>query len=113
YRLEVDVSDNIAHVVIVMFNETTTALVNCSADSLMDTVDEILPSEGIDDSVGSSNLDDYTDNQPQKMKGLYMIHLLSLRPNQSRKEKSQESYVMRPTKHRGPKIIKLGAAAAG
>nr|GEV29225.1 replication protein A 70 kDa DNA-binding subunit C-like [Tanacetum cinerariifolium] len=36
--------------------------------SLMDTVDEILPSEGIDGSVGSSNLDDYPDNQPQKMK---------------------------------------------
>nr|GEU93936.1 hypothetical protein [Tanacetum cinerariifolium]GEW70955.1 hypothetical protein [Tanacetum cinerariifolium] len=33
-------------------------------DSLMDTVDEILPSEGIEDSVGSSNLDDYPDNQP-------------------------------------------------
>nr|GEX42529.1 hypothetical protein [Tanacetum cinerariifolium] len=73
YRLEVDVSDNTAQVVVVMFNETATALVNCSADSLMDTVDKILPSKGIDDSVGSSNLDDYADNQPQKMK--------SLRPN--------------------------------
>ncbi|GKB88698.1 reverse transcriptase domain-containing protein [Tanacetum coccineum] len=59
YRLEVDVSDDTAHAVVVMFNETATALVNCSADSLMDTVDEILPSEGIKDSVGSSNLDDY------------------------------------------------------
>ncbi|GJW57963.1 reverse transcriptase domain-containing protein [Tanacetum coccineum] len=110
YRLEVDVSDNTAQAVVVMFNETATALVNCSADSLMDTVDEssedhlnlppalsnligtahvmeikshtyyeygtfesftcwqILPSEGIDDSVGSNNLDDYPDNQPQKMK---------------------------------------------
>ncbi|GJV08197.1 reverse transcriptase domain-containing protein [Tanacetum coccineum] len=110
YRLEVDVSDDTAHVVVVMFNETATALVKCSADSLMDTVDEssedhlslppalsnligtahvmeikshtyyeygtfesftcwqILPSEGIEDSVGSSNLDDYPDNQPQKLK---------------------------------------------
>nr|GEV98706.1 hypothetical protein [Tanacetum cinerariifolium] len=40
YRLEVDVSDNTAQAVVVMFNETATALVNCSADSLMDTVDE-------------------------------------------------------------------------
>nr|GEX49460.1 hypothetical protein [Tanacetum cinerariifolium] len=96
--------------VVVMFNETATALVNCSAESLMDIVDEssedhlnlspalsnligtahvmeikshtyyeywtfesftcwqILTSEGIDDIVGSSNLDDYLDNQPQKMK---------------------------------------------
>nr|GEV95171.1 hypothetical protein [Tanacetum cinerariifolium] len=110
YRLEVDVSDNTAQVVVVMFNETATALVNCFADSLMDTVDEsleyhlnlppalsnligaahvmeinshtyyeygtfesftcwqILPSKGIDDSVGSSNLDDYPDNQPKKIK---------------------------------------------
>nr|GEY82945.1 hypothetical protein [Tanacetum cinerariifolium] len=41
YRLKVDVSDNTAQVVVVMFNETATALVNCSADSLMDTVDEV------------------------------------------------------------------------
>nr|GFB20961.1 hypothetical protein [Tanacetum cinerariifolium] len=40
YRLEVDVSDNTAQAVVVMFNETATALVNCYADSLMDTVDE-------------------------------------------------------------------------
>nr|GEX23498.1 hypothetical protein [Tanacetum cinerariifolium] len=40
YRLEVDVSDNTAQAVVVMFNETATALVNCSANSLMDTVDE-------------------------------------------------------------------------
>ncbi|GJX15723.1 nucleic acid-binding, OB-fold protein, partial [Tanacetum coccineum] len=40
YRLEVDVSDDTAQAVVVMFNETTTALVKCSADSLMDTTDE-------------------------------------------------------------------------
>nr|GEY48991.1 hypothetical protein [Tanacetum cinerariifolium] len=76
---------NTAQAVVVMFNETATALVNCSTNSLMDTVDEsytyyeygtfkiftywkILSLKGIDDSVGSSNLDDYADNQPQKMK---------------------------------------------
>nr|GEU31387.1 nucleic acid-binding, OB-fold protein [Tanacetum cinerariifolium] len=68
YRLKVDMSDNTAQAIVVMFNETATALVNCSEDSLMDKVDEILPSEGIYDSVGSSNLDDYADNQPWKMK---------------------------------------------
>ncbi|GJY44682.1 reverse transcriptase domain-containing protein [Tanacetum coccineum] len=110
YRLEVDVSDDTAQAVVVMFNETATALVNYSADSLMDTVDEsledhlslppalsnligtahvmeikshtyyeymtlesfkcwrILPSEGIEDNVGFGNLDDYPDNQPQKLK---------------------------------------------
>nr|GEU74548.1 hypothetical protein [Tanacetum cinerariifolium] len=92
--------------VVVIFNETATALVNYSADFLMDTMDEsledhlnlppslsnligtshvmeikshtyykygtfksftcwqILPSVGIKDSVGSSNLDGYLDNQP-------------------------------------------------
>ncbi|GJT60042.1 reverse transcriptase domain-containing protein [Tanacetum coccineum] len=102
YRLEVNVSDDIAQAVVIMLNETATAFVKCSADSLMDTVDEsskdhlslppalsnligtahvmeieshtyyeygtfesftcwqILPSEGIEESVGSSNLDDIT-----------------------------------------------------
>nr|GFD26767.1 hypothetical protein [Tanacetum cinerariifolium] len=41
YRLEVDVSDNNAQAVVVMFNETATALVNWSADFLMDTMDEL------------------------------------------------------------------------
>ncbi|GJW53577.1 hypothetical protein Tco_0097662 [Tanacetum coccineum] len=68
YWLEVDVSDDTAQVVVVMFNETATALVKCSADSLVDTMDKILPSEGIVDSVGSRNLDDYPDNQLQKLK---------------------------------------------
>nr|GFC00895.1 hypothetical protein [Tanacetum cinerariifolium] len=35
YRLEVDVSDNTTQAVVVMFNETATALVNCSAHSLI------------------------------------------------------------------------------
>nr|GEY58708.1 hypothetical protein [Tanacetum cinerariifolium] len=116
--------------VVVMFNEIATALVNCSADSLMDTVDEsledhlnlsstlsnligtahvmeikshtydeyrtfesftcwqILPSEGLDDSVGSSNLDDYPDNQPQKMKRI--VHdpsiVTSSKPVEERKK---------------------------
>nr|GEV34349.1 hypothetical protein [Tanacetum cinerariifolium] len=106
YRLKVDMLDNTTQAVVVMFNETATVLVNYSADSLMDTVDEsledhlnlppslsnligtshvmeikshtyyeygtfksftcwkILPSVGIEDSVGSSNLDGYLDNQP-------------------------------------------------
>nr|GEZ05769.1 hypothetical protein [Tanacetum cinerariifolium] len=143
YRFEVDVSDNTAQAVAVMFNETATALVNCSADSLMDTVDEILPSKGIDDSVGSSNLDDYADNQPQKMKSLHPNLMDAkdsetedssdsanakgkkgvVKPSAKKRKKGLlslmlrkgkiESCVMRPTKHRGPKIIKLGAAAAG
>ncbi|GJU70583.1 reverse transcriptase domain-containing protein [Tanacetum coccineum] len=40
YRLEVDVSDDIAQAIVIMLNETATAFVKCSADSLMDTVDE-------------------------------------------------------------------------
>ncbi|GJW72188.1 reverse transcriptase domain-containing protein [Tanacetum coccineum] len=68
YQLEVDVSDDTAQAVVVMFNETTTALFKCSADSLMDTTDEIHPSEGIKDSLGSNTLDAVPDNQPHKLK---------------------------------------------
>ncbi|GKE20612.1 hypothetical protein Tco_1432124 [Tanacetum coccineum] len=118
-----------------MFNETATALVNCSADFLMDTVDEssedhlnlppalsnligtahvmeikshtyyeygtfasftcwqILPSERIDDSVGSNNLDDYPDNQPQKMKRI--VHdpsiVTSSKPVEERKKSRMDT----------------------
>ncbi|GKE97864.1 putative reverse transcriptase domain-containing protein, partial [Tanacetum coccineum] len=40
YRLELDVSDDTAQTVIVMFDETATALVGCSAGSLIDIKDE-------------------------------------------------------------------------
>ncbi|GKC15936.1 nucleic acid-binding, OB-fold protein [Tanacetum coccineum] len=40
YRLELDVSDDTAQTVVVMFDETTTALVGCLAGSLMDIEDE-------------------------------------------------------------------------
>nr|GEU31594.1 hypothetical protein [Tanacetum cinerariifolium] len=170
YRLEVDVSDNTAHAVVVMFNETATALVNCSADSLMDTVVESLEdhlnlpsalSNLIDssikrnrDSVGSSNLDDYPNNQLQKLKRI--VHDPSIitpsKPVEERKKprmdvkdsKTEDSsdltnatrkkgavepsakkrknwyihslgctFTYIQLHHKGPKIIKLGAAAAG
>nr|GEW66419.1 hypothetical protein [Tanacetum cinerariifolium] len=40
YMLEVVVADDIAHVVIVMFNDTLTELLKCSAESLMGVEDE-------------------------------------------------------------------------
>ncbi|GKA44691.1 DNA helicase PIF1, ATP-dependent [Tanacetum coccineum] len=40
YRLEVVVADDTAHTVVVMFNDTTTELVKCSAESLMAADDE-------------------------------------------------------------------------
>ncbi|GJU89419.1 replication protein A 70 kDa DNA-binding subunit C-like protein [Tanacetum coccineum] len=49
YRLELDVSDVTAQTVVVLFDEPTTALVGCSAGSLMDTEDE-----STDDHVGLS-----------------------------------------------------------
>ncbi|GJZ83029.1 replication protein A 70 kDa DNA-binding subunit C-like protein [Tanacetum coccineum] len=42
YRLELDVSDDTAQIVVVMFDETATALVGCSAGSLMDIEDEMV-----------------------------------------------------------------------
>ncbi|GKA23020.1 DNA helicase PIF1, ATP-dependent [Tanacetum coccineum] len=40
YRLEVVVADDTAHTVVVMFNDTATELLKCSAESLMGTEDE-------------------------------------------------------------------------
>nr|GEV40443.1 hypothetical protein [Tanacetum cinerariifolium] len=40
YRLEVVVADDTAHTVVVMFNDTATELLKCSAESLMGTKDE-------------------------------------------------------------------------
>ncbi|GKC67494.1 DNA helicase PIF1, ATP-dependent [Tanacetum coccineum] len=40
YRLEVVVADDTAHTVVVMFNDTVTELIKCSAESLMVTDDE-------------------------------------------------------------------------
>ncbi|GKB15391.1 ATP-dependent DNA helicase PIF1-like protein [Tanacetum coccineum] len=70
YMLEFDVSDDTTHVVVVMFSETATSLVKCFADSLMDVADEINPSDGIEDSVGSSTLDAVVENQTHKLKRL-------------------------------------------
>ncbi|KAL6587669.1 hypothetical protein OROMI_000647 [Orobanche minor] len=40
YRLELGVSDDTAHTVVVMFDETATNLVKCSADSILEVEDE-------------------------------------------------------------------------
>nr|GEX23129.1 hypothetical protein [Tanacetum cinerariifolium] len=106
----------------------------------------ILPSEGIEDGVGSNNLDDYPDNKPQKLKRIVQdtsivterkkprMDVKDSKPEDSsdsanaigkkevvehsaKKRKTGvmilESCMTRPTQHRGPKIIKLGATAAG
>ncbi|KAL6522319.1 hypothetical protein OROHE_016872 [Orobanche hederae] len=41
YRLEIDVSDSSAHTMVVMFDETATELVKCSAESLLEGEDEV------------------------------------------------------------------------
>nr|GEX17861.1 hypothetical protein [Tanacetum cinerariifolium] len=92
--------------------------------------------------MGSSNLDDYPDNQPQKLKRIVQdpsIVTPSKHVEERKKprmdvedsesgdssdlangtgkkgvvEPSAKKRKNRPTQHRGPKIIKLGAAAAG
>ncbi|GJV44870.1 replication protein A 70 kDa DNA-binding subunit C-like protein [Tanacetum coccineum] len=40
YRLELDVSDDTAHVVVIMFDEPTTSLVKCSVESIVEAEDE-------------------------------------------------------------------------
>ncbi|GJY43866.1 DNA helicase PIF1, ATP-dependent [Tanacetum coccineum] len=133
YRLEVDVSDDTAQAVVVMFNETTTDLVKCSADSLMDTTDEsaedhlslppalsnligtahvmeikshtyykygtfesfmcwqIHPSEGIEDSVGSSTLDAVPDNHPHKLKRIARDPSIATPSKPAEERKNQDS----------------------
>nr|GEX17492.1 hypothetical protein [Tanacetum cinerariifolium] len=184
YRLKVDMLDDTTQAVVVVFNETATALINYSADSLMDIADEssedhlsllpalsdligtahvmeikshtyyeygtfesftcwqIFPLKGIEDSVRSNNLDDYPDNQPQKLKRTVRDPSIvtSSKPIEERKKgKDSESEdssdsangtwkkgavepstkkgktepcMTRLTQHKGPKIIKLDAAAA-
>nr|GEV21082.1 putative reverse transcriptase, RNA-dependent DNA polymerase, Gag-polypeptide of LTR copia-type [Tanacetum cinerariifolium] len=70
YMLELDIFDDIAQVVVVMFDDLTTSLGKCSAKSLMDVEDEINPAEGVEESVGSSTLDVVVDTQTPKLKRL-------------------------------------------
>ncbi|KAL6520536.1 hypothetical protein OROMI_032298 [Orobanche minor] len=51
YRLEIDVSDSSAHTVVVMFDETATELVKCSAESLLEGEDEIIVIEESDTEI--------------------------------------------------------------
>nr|GEY59747.1 RWP-RK domain-containing protein [Tanacetum cinerariifolium] len=57
YRLELDVSDDTGHTVVVLFGKPATALVKCSAESIAEADDEIDPIEGIEEIKGSSTLD--------------------------------------------------------
>ncbi|GKA34348.1 hypothetical protein Tco_0720777, partial [Tanacetum coccineum] len=45
FKLELDISDQTASTVVVMFDDTTTELVKCSADSIMQAEDEVEDSE--------------------------------------------------------------------
>ncbi|GKF33360.1 hypothetical protein Tco_0106560, partial [Tanacetum coccineum] len=77
-------ADDTAQTVIVMFDETTTALVGCSAGSLMDIEDE-----GGKDSVGSSTLDVVADVQTLKLKRLVRAPSVATpsKPSEPRKRK--------------------------
>nr|GFB31673.1 hypothetical protein [Tanacetum cinerariifolium] len=55
YRLELEVSDDTAEVVVVMFNETASSLVKCTADSIVEYEEQrIVTAEWMDESGGSS-----------------------------------------------------------
>ncbi|GJZ12896.1 putative reverse transcriptase domain-containing protein [Tanacetum coccineum] len=70
YMLELDVSDDTAQVVVIMFNDIATALVRCFVGSLLDIEDEINLAKGGEDSVVSSTLDTVADIQAPKLKRL-------------------------------------------
>nr|GEW18751.1 hypothetical protein [Tanacetum cinerariifolium] len=54
YRLELEVLDDTTEVVVVMFNETASSLVKCTADSIVKYEEQIVTAEGMDESGGSS-----------------------------------------------------------
>nr|GFC19523.1 hypothetical protein [Tanacetum cinerariifolium] len=55
YRLELEVSDDTAEVVVMMFNETASSLVKCTADSIVEYEEQrIVTAEWMDESGGSS-----------------------------------------------------------
>ncbi|GJV44874.1 hypothetical protein Tco_1429410 [Tanacetum coccineum] len=89
YRLELDVSDNTAHVVVIMFDELTTSLVKWSVESIVEAEDEVNPAEGVEDNVGSSTLDAVADTQAPKLKRLAQHPSVPtpLKPSDERKKK--------------------------
>ncbi|GJY30845.1 hypothetical protein Tco_0414340 [Tanacetum coccineum] len=70
YKLELDVSYDTTHVVVVMFDEPTTSLVKCSAESIVEADDKVNPVEGVEDNIGSSTMDAVADTQTPKLKRL-------------------------------------------
>nr|GEX94596.1 hypothetical protein [Tanacetum cinerariifolium] len=70
YRLELDVSDDTGHIVVVLFDELATTLVKCSAESITQADDEIDPTEGIKESIGSSTLDADAGSHTHELKRL-------------------------------------------
>ncbi|GJW72179.1 zinc finger, CCHC-type containing protein [Tanacetum coccineum] len=63
FRLELGVSDETTHVVVVMFGETASELVKCSADSIAQGEEEIHSAETAKESAGSSTVDAITNPQ--------------------------------------------------
>ncbi|GJY92117.1 nucleic acid-binding, OB-fold protein [Tanacetum coccineum] len=71
YRLELDVADETANAVVVMFDEPATTLVGCSVESVMEDDDEtIVPTEGVMESASSSTLDAAGATESPKLKRL-------------------------------------------
>ncbi|GJY10516.1 ATP-dependent DNA helicase PIF1-like protein [Tanacetum coccineum] len=108
-RLELDISDQTASTVVVMFDDIATELVKCFADSIMQTEDEvdcrcpyyehdtfesftcwrIVPEEAVEESVGSSNIDEKVPAKRKRMKSLAMHPSVSTpsKPAEDKKKK--------------------------
>nr|GEW12125.1 RNA-directed DNA polymerase, eukaryota, reverse transcriptase zinc-binding domain protein [Tanacetum cinerariifolium] len=57
YRLELEVSDETALVVVVMFEETVTEVVKCSTESILELEDEIVVAEDVEETSNSPTVE--------------------------------------------------------
>ncbi|GJV17809.1 replication protein A 70 kDa DNA-binding subunit C-like protein [Tanacetum coccineum] len=53
YKLELEISDDTAEVVVVMFGETTTSLVKCSASSILGSEGQVVTADDVEGSASS------------------------------------------------------------
>ncbi|KAL6584936.1 hypothetical protein OROMI_004225 [Orobanche minor] len=78
FRLELDVSDETAQTVVVLFDETVRDLLKCSPESLLEDDTELKPAPPTGESAGSSNLEAGDGSASSPMKRLFKERLFRI-----------------------------------
>nr|GEU52391.1 uncharacterized protein [Tanacetum cinerariifolium] len=88
YRLKVAVTDNTVHTIVVMFNDTATELLKCSAESLMEK-EKIIPNASAEDCASSSTAAVTANDveSPGKIVTKPPTVYTPLKPNEGKKQK--------------------------